>query len=139
MQKTAKNAIFTRGASAIDLWGVGKDGTTLHVIELKCGDNKGMGVISETLFYAGILYDTCIRADDLFQFGTYRGTLETSDKRAIMNNGKKFRRLAVHVLAEKYHPLFSEAVVQLIRQGFSTFPVDFDRAGYNFEEKVITP
>ena len=38
------NAVFSRGASAIDMWGIDKDGQTLHLIELKCGDNKGLGV-----------------------------------------------------------------------------------------------
>lgn len=133
----AKNAVFTRGASAIDLWGIGKDSETLHLIELKCGNNKGMGVISETLFYTAIIYDACIRKDSIFQFGTYRDTAETSDKIAIWNNGEKFKNLFVHILSEKYHPLFDEKVVKLIQEGLSNLNISFDRATYDYEKKVI--
>lgn len=133
----AKNAIFTRGASAIDLWGIGKDGETLHLIELKCGKNKGMGVITETLFYTAVIYDTCVREDDIFRFGTYHNTPETSDKIAIQNNGEKFNRLFVHILSETYHPLFSEQVVNLIQKGLSNLNINFDRATYDYEKKVF--
>jgi hypothetical protein len=133
----AKNAIFTRGASAIDLWGIGKDGKTLNIIELKCGNNKGMGVISETLFYTAIIYDACIRQDNIFEFGTYRDTPNTSDKIAILNNGEKFEKLLVHILSEKYHPLFDEKVVALIQGGLSNLNIKLDRATYDYEQKVI--
>jgi hypothetical protein len=133
----AKNAIFTRGTSAIDLWGIGTDAETLHLIELKCGENKGMGVISETLFYTAIIYDACIRKNSIFQFGTYRDTIETSDKTAILNNGNKFENLFVHILSEKYHPLFDERVVMLIKKGLSNLNASFDRTTYDYEKKII--
>jgi hypothetical protein len=133
----ARNAIFTRGASAVDLWGIGNDEKTLHLIELKCGANKGMGVISETLFYAAILYDTCIRGEELFQFGRYLNTPETKDSIAIKNNDEKFGSLFVHILSEKYHPLFSDRVVLLIQEGLSNLDISFDRATYDYEKKVI--
>lgn len=133
----AKNSIFTRGASAIDLWGIGNDGETLHIVELKCGANKGLGVISETLFYTAIIYDACIREDDIFQFGTYRQTPNTSDKIAIQNKGEKFSSLFVHILSEKYHPLFNEQVVFLTQEGLSNLNIRFDRATYDYDKKVI--
>ena len=133
----AKNAIFTRGASAVDLWGIGNDEKTLHLFELKCGVNKGMGVISETLFYTAIIYDTCISKEDLFQFGRYRGTPDTRDSLAIENKGEKFERLFVHILSEKYHPLFNEQVVLLIKEGLSNLNINFDRATYDYNIKVI--
>lgn len=134
---SAKNAIFTRGASAIDLWGIGRDGQTLHMIELKCGDNKGLGVISETLFYTAVLYDSCIKKEALFQFGRYLNTPDTKDSVAIKNDGNKFKTLFTHIMAEAYHPLFNDCVEALIREGLSNLNVKFDRLTYDYENKAI--
>ena len=133
----SKNAIFTRGASAIDLWGIGTDGVTLHLIELKCGRNMGLGVISEILFYAAVIYDSCIADEQLFSFGKYKNASDRSDTNALKNNGDKFSHLFAHILAEKYHPLFSAGVEDLIRVGFTNLKIDFDRASYNYTNKVI--
>ncbi len=133
----SKNSVFTRGASAIDLWGIGKDKETLHLIELKCGDNKSIGVISELLFYIAVLYDSCITDDPLFAFGKYGNTPETRDLKAIKNEGKKFSRLSAHILAEKYHPLFSSKVESLIQSGLVNLGIGFDRAYYDYSKKVI--
>ena len=133
----SKNAIFTRGASAIDLWGIGNDGQTLHLIELKSGGNKGMGVISETLFYAAVIYDTCISEKGLFSFGQYGKAPDTKDMVAIKNGGKKFKRLCTHILAEKYHPLFNVGVEALICAGLSNMDIEFDKAEYDYSKKVL--
>lgn len=133
----ANKAIFTRGAGAIDLWGVSKDGQTLHIIELKCGGNINMGVISEVLFYTSIIYDTCIAKENLFAFGKYRTLPATKDAVAIKNGGNKFIKLNSHILAEHYHPLFNNNVVSLIRDGLSNLDISFDRATYDYEKKVI--
>jgi len=129
------NAVFSCGASAIDMWGIDKDAQTLHLIELKCGDNTGLGVIGETLFYTALMYDTCISKDPLFSFGKYGTAPDTSDAAAIKNNGSKFSRLTTHILAEKYHPLFSEAVEHLIRDGLTNLNIGFDRATYSYIKK----
>jgi hypothetical protein len=134
---SSKNAVFTRGASAIDLWGIGKDGTSLHIIELKCGDNIRMGVISEILFYTFILFDTCISQDKLFRFGRYANYPETEDMKAIQNGGQPFKELHSHILAERYHPLFCGKVTDLINEGFSGMRIKFDRAIYDYENKSL--
>lgn len=135
----AKNAIFTRGASAIDIWGIGDDQQTLHLIELKCGGNKGIGVISEILFYAAVIYDTCIAEENIFTFGKYGKADDTKDMIAINNAGSKFRQLYVHILAEQYHPLFSDDVIALLHDGLSNLHIDFDRARYDYLKKVLIP
>ena len=132
-----KNAVFTRGASAIDLWGVTNDKKTLHLIELKCGKNISMGVISETLFYTAILYDACISEKPIFGFGRYQNTPETRDSIAIKNNGQKFDRLFVHIMGENYHPLFNYGVEFLIKNGLSNFNIEFDKVRYDYRKKVI--
>jgi hypothetical protein len=53
---TKKSAIFTGGKSAIDL--IGLSGSTLWLFELKAGKNIPAGILSEMLFYAGMLRDT---------------------------------------------------------------------------------
>lgn len=135
----APNAIFTRGASAIDLWGVSQDGQDIHLIELKCGDNKGIGVISEVLFYIAVLYDTCISEKSLFSFGRYGKSEDTKDMLALQNGGHRFGRLIAHVLAEKFHPLFSSEVEASIAEGLSSLNIGFDRARYDYSKKVLLP
>ena len=135
-EKIAKaNAVFSRGASAIDIWGIDKDGQTLHLIELKRGDNKGLGVIGETLFYTALMYDTCVAKESLFSFGKYGTAPDTSDMAAIKNGGKKFGGLMTHILAEKYHPLFTDAAAALIHDGLKNMDIGFDRATYDFGKK----
>lgn len=131
------NAVFSRGASAIDMWGIGKDGQTLHIIELKCGDNKGIGVIGETLFYTALIYDTCFNKKPLFYFGKYGTKPDTSDTVALRNGGNKFEKLHIHILAEKYHPLFTDDVEELIRDNLKNLNLSFDKAIYSYEEKKL--
>lgn len=133
----AKNAVFTRGAGAIDLWGKNKDGETLHIIELKCGDNINMGVISEVLFYTAVMYDTCVAKDTLFSFGRYKNSSQTEDMIAIQNDGKKYKQLHSHVLAERYHPLFSDKVMHLLTEGLSKLDIKLDRKTYDYEKKIL--
>lgn len=133
----AKNAIFTRGASAIDIWGIGNDQQTLHLIELKCGGNNGLGVISEILFYTAVLYDTCIADENIFSFGRYGKADDTTDMTAIKNGGSKFERLYAHILAEQFHPLFSDEVINLIQDGLSNLQINFNRALYDYKKKVL--
>lgn len=132
-----KNAVFSRGASAIDIWGIGIDGKTLHLIELKCGNNKGLGVIGETLFYTGLIFDTCIVKESLFKFGKYGTAKDTSDSIAIKNGEMNFERLSSHILAEKYHPLFTKDVEDLICDGLKNLEIRFDRATYSYADKVF--
>ena len=133
----ASNAVFPRGASAIDMWGIGKDGQTLHLIELKRGDNQALGVIGATLFYTALMYDTCVAKESIFSFDKSGHVADTSDITAINNNGSKFGKIATHILAEKYHPLFSDAVAALIREGLKNMGGEFYKATYNFDKRSI--
>jgi hypothetical protein len=51
-----KNAIFTHGKSAVDIWGVA-EGNTLIIFELKALGNRKIGAISELFFYAMVIRD----------------------------------------------------------------------------------
>ncbi|HOO61788.1 MAG TPA: hypothetical protein PKV44_05125 [Bacillota bacterium] len=133
----AKNAIFTRGNSAIDLWGVDTNQEMLHIIELKYGKNSKMGVISETLFYTALIYDACIAEKPLFSFGRYRDTEVTSDAEVIMNGGERFKNLYAHILSERYHVLFSDGVEKLIQKGLARLNIQFDKAEYSYKDRCI--
>lgn len=128
----AKNNIFTRSASAIDLWGIGSDNNTLHIIELKCGDNKGLGVISELLFYTAVIYDTSFNSHPLFEFND---SGKTNDIKAMKNDGNQFKRLYTHILAEKYHPLFNFQVENTIKNGLANLNIEFDKKVYSYPKK----
>ncbi len=132
----ADNAIFTRTASAIDLWGIGKDNNSLHIIELKCKDNIGLGVISELLFYTFVIYDVCINKNSLFEFSKNNAKV-TEDIKAIRNNGNKFSKLYTHILAEKYHPLFNYRVENEMKKGLYSLNIEFDKKKYVYSKKVI--
>lgn len=134
----ADNAIFPSGSSAVDMWGVDKDGETLHLIELKCGANDGLGVIGETLFYTALIYDTYVADETLFDLGKYDNASYTKDTVAIKSGGKKFNHIFAHILAEKHHSLFDDVVVEKINKGLSNFNMSFDRATYNYTKKVFT-
>lgn len=134
---TTESAIFTRGASAIDIWGIGNDRQTLHLIELKCGTNKKIGVISEVLFYTAIIFDTCLSDKRLFAFGRYGNAQDTSDMIALKNGGIPFGRLSAHILAEQYHPLFDQKVVAAVQEGLSSLSIDFSRAAYDYSRKAL--
>jgi hypothetical protein len=58
---------------------------------------------------------------------------------ALRNGGQRFGRLIAHVLAETYHPLFSPRVEASIAEGLSSLNIGFDRALYDYSEKVLLP
>lgn len=135
---TKENHVFPGGTSAIDIWGIDKDGQGLHLIELKCGQNSGLGVIGEILCYTFIIYDTCIAQKPLFKFGKSGSTPETRDTAAIKNGGKKFKHLTAYILAEEYHPLFSDEVADLICGGLKNLNISFKKEKYCYlKEKFV--
>lgn len=133
----ANTAIFTRGASAIDIWGVGLDDETLHLIELKVGSNKGVGAISETLFYAQVLQQACIEQEGFISFGKWGNV---GEQRGIdLLRCRKYARLAVHFMAEQFHPLFDSQVCMLIDKGLSAWGAAADQILYDYSQKRIDP
>jgi len=123
------NTIFPGGA--VDMLGISRDGDGLHLIELKCGANQKIGVISETLFYTAVIYDTYVSKNPLFSFGNKK-TKETKEMHALYNGGERFSHLTAHILAESYHPLFQQKVEELIADGFSSLGIVFSRQLYEY-------
>lgn len=133
-----QNAVFTHGASAIDIWGIGEDHQTFHLIELKAGRNYSLGVISETLFYGALVYDTYLSREPLFCLNEVSKEKARSDYLAIQEARKALQYLRLHILAEHFHPLFSEGLVALINSGLNPFGIDLDCVLYSyFERKLV--
>lgn len=86
------------------------------------------GKTGEMLFYTSLIYDICIAKKPLFSFGKYGTVPNTSHTIAIRNGGKKLYRLIAHMLAEKYHPLFTEHVVGFIRDSLASLNIGYDWA-----------
>ena len=63
---SARNAIFPRGKSAIDLYGVDDD-HGLWVFELKDEKNTKLGIVSEVLCYAWIMRDLLDKKNQIFE------------------------------------------------------------------------
>ena len=94
-----------------------------------------MGVISEVLFYTAVIYDTSVTKD--FKLGKYKNSPNTTDMIAFQNAIQISKRLFSHILSERYHPLFSEDVADLLKEGLSKLHIAFDRKKYDYEKKKL--
>lgn len=97
-----KNAIFTHGKSAIDIWGISED-KTLVIFELKALGNTKIGAISELFFYAMVMRD---EQEKHFHRESNKelGISETTTVKAM-------------ILAEYVHPLINNPkVFELLNQ-----------------------
>jgi hypothetical protein len=97
-----KNAIFTHGKSAIDIWGISED-KTLVIFELKALGNTKIGAISELFFYAMVMRD---EQEKHFHRESNKelGISETTSVKAM-------------ILAEYVHPLVNnKKVFELMNQ-----------------------
>jgi len=112
------NEIFSGRKSAIDIWGIGEDGKTLNIFELKKEGNIKAGVISELFFYSMIMEDARNR---LFKF---------NDEEYGWIGGIK--RIHSYILAPKLHPLVTKEVLKplnivLRRKGLYFGYIQFDK------------
>ncbi len=114
----AKNAIFTRGLSAIDLWGTDVNTNTLYVYELKYQNNM-IGIISELFFYLMILNEACCKD---CRWVNFEEKALTSQARGINELTKmKFSNLRGFLLVDTIHPLIDNEVVDLFNKGLSRY------------------
>lgn len=110
-EKVSKaTAIFPRGKSAVDIWGISSN-NELVFFELKAPGNMKVGVISELFFYAMILQD------------------EQEDKCTRDHQwGKNIRAttsLKAMVLAEDVHPLITRPVFDCLNKPFTDGRIQF--------------
>lgn len=97
---TKASAIFTGGASAIDM--IGTDDETFTLFELKAGKNIMVGALGEMLFYARVVQDAAgPKSKPRFLFAEAapgRATVGPSDVQAA-------KRIRAVLIAEEFHPL----------------------------------
>lgn len=132
-----RNAFFSGRSGAVDIWGIGTDLKTLHLIELKKANNVGLGVISEALFYAFLLYDTLIVEKPLFNFPELSPDKIKTDTQTLQNGAGRLENLSVHILAERFHPLFQNAVSKFISESLLPWGIHFDRQKYSYAERAL--
>jgi len=102
-----KNAVFTGGKSAIDLWSI--DGSAINVVELKT-NNPMMGIITEVFFYSNYVYDL-LMPDGLFTLNDLpKGNADHRGYEEIWNNRKRINMINGIMLAdnERFHPWIDE-------------------------------
>ncbi len=132
-----RNAFVSGRSGAVDIWGIGTDAKTLHLIELKKANNVGLGVISEALFYALLLYDTLIVEKPLFNFPELSPDKIKTDTQTLQNGAGRLEDISVHILAERFHPLFQNSVSKFICESLLPWGIHFDRQKYSYAEGVL--
>lgn len=101
---------FSGQKSAIDLWGI--NGDELSIFELKF-DNKKVGIISELLFYLGLMRAVFMTKE--IQYPKEAKDVKFRDFEKLYN--KKFKKLTGYFLIDELHPLVGDEVIIQINKG----------------------
>ena len=126
-----ENAIFTRQASAIDLWGVDEQRRILSVFELKLEENAKVGVLSELFFYAMVMRDL---TKGLFVFDEKR--IEEVDPWPSDYITEGIPLIRAYALSPKLHSLINREVFEMMTAAIKKEGVVFDRLSYDLERKI---
>lgn len=102
---TAENAIFSRGKSAIDIWGISKSNELL-IFELKADGNNKIGIITELYFYGCVM--------QRLRKGTFK--YEKHDTSPI-DRIAGTQKIKAYFLAPELHPLIDKTLVDLLTTG----------------------
>jgi len=97
------NSIFTRGKSAIDIWGISKNNDLL-LFELKADGNNKIGIITELYFYCCVMQRV--------QKGQFK-----YEKNDVPNLDKieKTKKINAYFFAPELHPLIDKRLVGLFK------------------------
>ncbi|MDW7656397.1 MAG: hypothetical protein SCM11_04395 [Bacillota bacterium] len=132
-----KNAtrIFTGGASAIDFWGIGVDRTTFHLFELKSKSNKGLGVISEVLFYTQLM--KCALVDQP-KWLVFSDKVKGNESRGIdILEKHNITKISAHIVAEDFHCLFDHDYITNLNNRMIQWNSSIDQTKYNYANREI--
>jgi hypothetical protein len=99
----AEHGVFTRGHSAIDLWGVSRNEKKLFLFELKKEGNERLGILSEMFFYSYVMADVQAKR---FKFDKPNAEIEQT------------KSIDTYILALDWHPLIDEKMLQIINEAF---------------------
>lgn len=104
------NRIFSGGKSAIDFYGVDYDKKTIVIFELKCKNNKKVGILSELLFYTMFIIGILQRK---FIYDNSK-TGDLKDRLSI----DEIEIVKACFLVHDMHPLIDPFVIDLLNQAF---------------------
>jgi hypothetical protein len=111
-----EGAVFPSDQSAIDIWGLSE--SSLHFIELKVGNNKDLGVLSQVFFYACFISEMYCRRrlekKDPVDLHKYKkdGSFPRGYKELV---NAKIESVVAHILTERKHPKLDAAFSELQR------------------------
>jgi hypothetical protein len=133
VQKRIDNILFPGTKSAIDL--IGLRGDTLVLFELKRGDNRKAGAISELLFYVGIMRDA-LRGN--FRFERMSPIKNCAISPAEIVGCKRLTAVLVAPISG-FHPLilhtrFLTVLNEALAAEWPEWPVHFEMAAISWED-----
>ncbi|MEI6767146.1 MAG: hypothetical protein WCM76_16065 [Bacteroidota bacterium] len=99
-QVSIKTAIFSRGKSAIDIWGISEDNALL-IFELKAEQNDKVGIISEIYFYANVMR--------LVKNGNFGYEKPCTNNLELISQVSK---IEAYILAPSLHPLIDRKLIE---------------------------
>lgn len=98
---SAKTSIFTKGKSAIDLWGIDSENNLL-IFELKAENNVKVGIISELFFYISFMKNV---QEKLFKYEL------TND---VLNQIIESKKIRAFFLTPELHPLIDVKALEIL-------------------------
>lgn len=113
-KKEAKNSLFTRGKSAIDLWAI--DDEKIAIFELKT-KNKMVGIISELFFYSSYIDDVFVKKNNI---AFYKGSELNSNKSIrgynFLIEKPENKSIEAYFLTDTMHPLITKNEIDLLNE-----------------------
>lgn len=130
--KKSEGSVFTGGKSAIDLWTVSSD--TISIFELKA-DNKMVGIITETMFYANYIYDMYIAKRPSFA-AVKPSSKSTRGYRELDAAKDELKKIMAYFLTDALHPLITEEIIALMNDN-GTPAIQYGNLSYGLKDSLI--
>lgn len=132
-KKEAKNSLFTRGKSAIDLWAI--DEEQIAIFEIKTR-NKMVGIISELFFYSNYVNDVFVKNNSITFYKGYKPDSDIDIRGYnLLNQNNENKLIAAYFLTDDLHPLINEQVIDLLNDGKER-KIKYGSIGYKFTLKA---
>lgn len=134
-----ENLFFTGGSSAIDLWGIEDEDNELFIFELKyLSKNSGkVGIVSELLFYLWVMEDLHINGRIKYpevSEAILRRNIRSFTTFYIAAQGKGIKSITGVFLADKFHPLINNALVDLMNKYLQVGNIRIAKQEYSYSK-----
>lgn len=120
--------IFPRGASQIDIWGIGNNNSTINIFELKAKIPPKVGIISELFFYAMIMNDLI---NEKVKFES-KSNAELKPEELI----KRGQNIKAFFLTPGLHPLITKDLVDYLNESLKNKEIkcSFHNIKYDYND-----